>query len=363
MRVVVTCNPGLEEVSIQECHEITGKEFSAVHKGLIWGEVSEEDIFRLNYLGKTIHKVILVLDFGEFNTLNDLYTRAKSIDYTRYILPEQRFAVKTKRSGTHDFTSMDVSRVIGQGIVDSYLDSTGIRIRANLKHPDIRFLVEVRENWFFLGVDTTGESLHNRWYRKYTYITALKSTIAHSMVRISGLSQKQSFIDPMCGVGMIPIEAYHYLSRTPNRNRRFMFESFSWTDLDVFKRIKENHEEQKVNAEIKGFDINPVVVDYARKNSELADAEIDFFVSDARKYNFHEDIICVDLPYGVRLRRINLRALYSEFFKNVYDCGFKTLVFITASRNRRFIPDYVVPERTFFVNYDDLQTIVYLVRK
>jgi len=363
MRVAITCNPGLEEVSIQECSEITGKPFAEVHRGLICGKVSEEDIFRLNYLGKTIHRVILVLDSGEFTSLEDLYTRARSIDYTEYILPDQRFAVKTKRSGVHNFTSVDVSRIVGQAVVDSYLESKNIRIRANLKHPDVRFLVEVRDNWFFLGIDTTGNSLHNRWYRTYTYITALKSTIAHSMVRISGFSQEDSLVDPMCGVGMIPIEAYHYLSKKPNKYRSFMFENFFWINTEEFTEFKRRYSEREVSPDIRGFDINPVVVEYARKNSERAEAQLEFFVSDATRYRFEEDVVCVDLPYGVRLRKINLRKLYSEFFRNLYDCGFRRLTFITAKRNRRFIPEYVIPSKVFHVNYDELETVIYLVEE
>lgn len=360
MEILVTCNPGLEEVSVKECEELVGREFLLVRKGLIHGSVREKDIFALNYLGKTIHKVILLIDYGEFSDLNDLYRKTRAIDYTQYFLPEQRFAVRTKRFGTHEFTSMDVSRVVGQAIVDSYLESKSIRVRANLKNPDIRFLVEVRDDWYYFGIDTTGNSLHNRWYRKYTHITALKSTIAHSMVMVSGL-KKESFIDPMCGVGMIPIEAYHHLSKTPNKHRRFMFENFFWLDVDEFHDFKQRHIEQEVCADIYGSDINPKVISYAKKNAKIAGAEVEFFVSDARTYRFEHDVVCVDLPYGIRLKKVNLKNLYSRFFENLYDCGFSTLVFITAERNRRHVPEYVIPEKEFRVDYDDLDVIIWLV--
>ena len=340
MQFVATCTPGLEEISIKELEEKFGIEASILHKGALCFEGREEHIYELNYLAKTLHKIVVLLFKEEVNDLKDIYKLARVIDYTKFILPSQSFAVRAKRSGKHDFTSIDIAREVGQGVIDSYSACTGKKLRVNLSSPDIRVLCELRDRSFWLGLDTTGESLHKRWYRKHSFITSLRSTIAHGMVMLSGLERDKSFHDPMCGTGMLTIEAFHRLSEKPNKCRNFAFEKFSWLELEEFEKLKRKHREKNVNALILASDRNSKVVKLAKENASLGEAEkIKFFVADATEIKLDSEIICTDLPYGIRLRKVNLKKLYTKFFENLEkSANFDKLVFITAKRCLRFLP-------------------------
>ena len=363
--LIATCNPGLEEVAIEEVLGL-GLEANPFKKGSIRIEGDTRDIVRLNYLSKTLHRIVLVLVKGEVDGLDGIYTLARSVDYEALLPPSQSFAVRSNRVGVHPFTSMDISRVVGQAVIDTYLQRGLKRPPVDLTSPDVTILAELRDGSFWMGIDTTGESLHRRWYRRFTYITSLKSTIAHSMVRLSGLREGESLLDPMCGTGIIPIEAYHYLSGTPNLGRPFAFERLLWFPKEELEAVVEDHrEETPVGARIIGFDINRKVVERARGNAREASASIDLFVGDARRMPLKADIVCVDLPYGVRLRGVNLYRLYSAFFANLRRSECRRVVFITARQSLKYVPRLhpfkVI--RHFNINYCDLEAKIFVAER
>ncbi len=336
---VATCTPGLEKICLKELEKKFGIKARVLHMGRLKFDAEKERIPELNYRTKTLHRIILLLAEGEAFTLDEIYKIAKDIDYTEFILPTQSFAVKTKRFGEHAFTSMEISAVIGQAVIDSYQQSTGKRLKVNLSNPDIRILAELYENKLWIGIDTTGDSLHKRWYRKHTFITSLRSTIAHAMVMLSELSESSSFLDPMCGTGMIPIEAFHYLAETPNLKRTFAFERFPWLSKEIFEKVKQKFLQKNLDAKIFGSDINKKVVLLAKENAREAFAKVYFFIADACKTPIKAEIICTDLPYGIRLRKINLKKLYAKFFTNLEKSeACRKVVIITAEKSFRLIP-------------------------
>lgn len=366
MEFIATCTPGLEEISIEELEERFKIKARILHKGALIFKGKEKHIYQANYLAKTLHRIIILLAKAETKDLDEIYQIAKEIDYSEFILPDQAFAVKSKRSGEHEFTSIDIARVVGQAVIDSYKQSMGKRLKVNLSSPDIRVLCELREKNFWLGLDTTGDSLHKRWYRKYSFITSLRSTIAHSMVILSGIKQNKSLHDPMCGTGMLPIEAFHYLAQKPNKYRTFAFEKFSWLNLEYFVKLKTSHKENEVRASILSSDKNPKVVKLAKENALLGEAEqIKFFVADATKIKLATEIICTDLPYGIRLRKVNLKKLYTNFFENLkMNTDLEKLVFITAKRCVKFLPKpfpFEI-EKIYDLSYGEVEARIFLCR-
>ncbi len=56
--------------------------------------------------------------------------------------PEESFAVRARRTGTHSFTSMDVQREVGAAILAK---TRSLNTRVNLTNPDKQIFVEIRE--------------------------------------------------------------------------------------------------------------------------------------------------------------------------------------------------------------------------
>ena len=338
---------GIEDVSAKEILRMLGCKVDVGVGKVFFESKIEEAVYSLNLMARTLHKVFIQLCKEKFVFLDDLYRFAKNIDYTWFIREEQSFAVRSERVGVHNFTSMDVSRVVGQAVIDSFLESCGKRLKVNLDEPDVEIYAFVKENDFLLGVNTTGESLHKRGYRVYEHPAALKSTLACGMLQISGWKQENSIIDPMCGGATIPIEAA-FITRNmaPNRFRK----NFAFLKLKIFEekefeefRMKILENEKTGDSHIFGMEKFRRHLEGGIKNAEKAQVRdsILFKLGDAtRKADYPDtdlDFIVVNPPYGVRMiPQGSPIKLYRSFLKTLKDVASgATLVLITAA-SRRF---------------------------
>jgi thiamine biosynthesis protein ThiI len=57
------------------------------------------------------------------------------------------FAIRARRTGKHDFTSMDLAKKLGSSILDKYKDR---KLKVDLSKPDIAVHVEVRSKKFYI---------------------------------------------------------------------------------------------------------------------------------------------------------------------------------------------------------------------
>lgn len=112
------------------------------------------------------------------------------------------FRVTTKRHGDHEFTSTDVQRWAGAGIVDRYATAV------DLENYDCHVRVDVIDRTVLVGVQLTEASLSKRFPRVYNPPTALKPNVAYAMLRWTiGERAQGSLLDPFCGAGTVLLEA------------------------------------------------------------------------------------------------------------------------------------------------------------
>ncbi|OYT65297.1 tRNA (guanine-N2)-dimethyltransferase [Candidatus Bathyarchaeota archaeon ex4484_205] len=363
--ILATTTRGLEEVSIEEIEEITGRESWVEHKGMVGIRGSEEDIIRLNIFGRTIYRVIMLLKRGKFRNLDDLYTECRRVDFSRYIYRTQSFAVVPKRSGEHDFTSLDIGRIVGQAIIDSYMESEGVRLKVNLRSPHIRVITEVRGERYWIGLDTTGErSLAKRGYRVFNHPAPLNPAIGYSLIKIAEWRSEESLLDPMCGGGTIPIEAARAALNKINE-RDFDFLRFYFLNRRKYLEILKSQEKPKGEIKwIEGSDINPKYIKGALMNADKADVKsyVKFTVYDACERPLDFEKIVVNLPYGVRTPRRGLKETYHCFSKNLKLYDWKCLVVMTAE-GRLFKKIHGEPDREFKIQYGDLDTDLLIYHK
>ena len=330
---VATCNAGLEEIASREVRRLIGSKPKKLHEGAIAFRGKPRDMFLLNYCSRSLHRIILCLWKGRFSDLGDIYRKIRKLELSEYIAQNQSFAVVAERLGEHDFTSVDLAATVGKAIIDSYRASKGVRLKVNLDSPDVCFRCEARENHFWMGIDTTGESLHKRWYRKFSGKAPVKSTIAASMIMLSEFRYGETLLDPFCGVGTIPIEAALLAQRkAPNQNRSFAFENLEFLDLDYFEALKQRlrARERKLKGKIEGIDIASDAIEQARANARAAGVRIRFRRGDATRIGLSCDRLVSDLPFGIRTSPHNLRELYAKFFSNLARSEVKRAVLLTT---------------------------------
>ena len=337
-KFLATTIRGLEDIAIKEVEELLRKDAEKIGEGKIKWIGEERDVFIVNYLARSIHRVIVLLIEEKFTDLTDIYKKFASIEYSSYIAPKQSFAVITRRKGKHNFTSVDVSREVGQAVIDSYLRERGIRLRVNLDNPDIIMRVYVDNGKIMGGIDTTGQvSLHRRGYRVYQHPASLKTTIAYSLLKIADWKFGESLIDPMCGGGTIPIEAALYARNIPPgkfRKVEYAFEKLTFMDRQPFEELELKKLEREIDLNIVATDISKKHINGAIKNARSAGVLdfIQFSVADARRVNLDYDKIIVNVPYGIRMGSIKrIGKLYREFIDNLTKHSWRRLVVIVGS--------------------------------
>ena len=155
---------GLEDAAAKECEEIIGAE-AEPDVGKIFFQANERQIIRLNLASRTLHRIFIMLARAHVETIEDVYKVAREVDYTRFIEADQSFAVKGERhSKDKPFTSMDMAASVGRAVIESFRERTGVRLRVNLDQPDVQLYSLIRDSEFLLGLNTTGKSLHRRFY-------------------------------------------------------------------------------------------------------------------------------------------------------------------------------------------------------
>lgn len=359
----LTCTPGLEFISVRELESKGLGEVIEVRKGRgrIFFESEFERIPEIHCSMRTAERVVLLLHHGRAGSLDDIYRALRGVDFS-FIEPEWSFAVRPTRVGEHDFTSVDIGRVAGQAVIDSYAQARGVRLKVNLDEPDVIVKCDLISDELIVGVDMTGdEGLHKRRYRVYQHPAPLNPTIAASLVYLSGWTHESSLLDPFCGSGTILFEAGMIARNTPicKFRRDFSF-------LKFFKELPEI-EEREVGLKLYGVEKFKKHLEGARRIAEYVGIHPIFIKGRAERVSeyFEEvDYVITNPPYGLRVGRKGLiEELYSRFLESVSSILKRKMIVITKEREifRRYARNFFSKIIEYDAKYGDLPVGIYSV--
>ena len=194
-----------------------------------------------------------------------------------------------------------------------------------------------------VGLDTTGDSLHKRGYRKLVAKAPIAENLAAALIMLTPWRGDRILVDPFCGSGTIPIEAAMMAANmAPGMNRDFL--SQEWKHLISNKTWYDCMDEANdlvdlsVETDIQGYDIDSDMVSIARENAKLAgvDKLIHFQtrgverLSHPKKYGF----VITNPPYGERIyEKDKIDALYQTIGERYKMLDSWSLYMITAYEN------------------------------
>ncbi|MDZ4660643.1 MAG: THUMP domain-containing protein [Pseudomonadota bacterium] len=279
-----------------------------------------EDCYRANLNLRTASRVALpVLEF-EARSPEELYEGVKKHDFTQYIEVTGTVAVdaSVQESVFHDQRFFALK--IKDAIVDQFREKFNERPNVEKDTPDLRIMAKAIGNRMFLSIDTSGDPLFKRGYRKESTEAPLKETLAAGLIKLSGWDGVTNIIDPMCGSGTFLIEAaLMATSVAPGTLRkRFAFQKFKNFDKNVWSHLVQaamDLEKEEITAQFFGYDINSKAISIAKATAREAGVDhlIKFSRIDARMLTppIDKGIIIVNPPFGERMG-------LSEQLKDVY---------------------------------------------
>lgn len=305
--LIAPCLFGMESTVSYELKKM-GIAVTKVTDGRVRFQGDASDIARANIGLRTAERVLL--NIGEFRAMSfeQLYQGIKALPFEKYIRKNDAFPIaKAKTVNSKLFSVPDIQSVAKKAVVDRLKAKyrTDLFPERETEYPITVFLhKDVAE----VTIDTSGLALHKRGYRERSGPAPLRETIAAFMVLGTPWKPPRPLIDPMCGSGTILIEAAMIAANIkPGVNRNFIGENFAFLPKESWKAEREDalSGEQELEFRLKGFDIDPEVIEIARENAELAGVGhlIDFEQRDLKDLHSEEEygFIITNPPYGERL--------------------------------------------------------------
>ena len=173
----------------------------------------------------------------------------------------------------------------------------------------------IRKNRVEIMLDTSGDGLHKRGYRRNATGAPIKETLAAAIADLGRVRRDTLVQDPFCGSGTMVIEAAQKaMNIAPGLRRRFCAEHYGFVPQKVWAEQREKAlSEVRMDAAFEGFgwDIDPAAVELATQNAKLAGvgerchfevADVADFVPDAAA------TVLTNPPYGERLGDLETAA-------------------------------------------------------
>ena len=276
-------------------------------------------LYRANLSCRTALRILMPILTFRANNADEVYENVKKVNWEKYLNVKKTFSVDaTVHSETFTHSKFVAYRV-KDAIADFFMEKQGSRPSVRIDNPDLFLNIHISHNDCTLSLDSSGESLHRRGYRKEQTDAPLNEVLAAGMLLLSGWNGQCDFVDPMCGSGTLLIEAALIALNIPPciYRRQFAFEKWNDFDRDLFDEVyNDDTQERDFNFKIKGSDISSGALKICRENIESAGLSkyIDVEhapISEFKPYK-RKALMVTNPPYGERLKLSDLDALYSE---------------------------------------------------
>ena len=317
--MIAPCHFGLEAVLKKEIIDL-GYEVLSVEDGRVTFAGDENVLCRANVFLRTAERVLLKIGSFHAETFEELFQGTKNLPWEAYIPEDGKFWVaKAASVKSRLFSPSDIQSIMKKAMVERLKSVYHVQwfAESGASYPVRVFLMKDEVT---VGLDTTGESLHKRGYRKLTAKAPIAENLAAALIMLTPWKSDRILVDPFCGSGTFPIEAAMMAAHmAPGMNRSFLAED--WTHITARKNWYRAMDEaasmvnMEAETDIQGYDIDDKMVAVARENARLAGVEdmIHFQrrsvenLSHPKKYGF----IITNPPYGERLEdKETLPAIY-----------------------------------------------------
>ena len=307
--LIAPCHFGMEAVLKREIYDL-GYEISNVDNGKVTFVADAEGIARANIFLRTTERILLKIASFKAVTFDELFEQVKAIPWENFIPENGKFWVtKANSVSSKLFSPSDIQRIVKKAMVERMKQTyhTDWFEENGAAYP---LRISIVKDVVTIGLDTTGESLHKRGYRKFTAPAPVTETLAAAILLLSPWRADRVLTDPFCGSGTIPIEAAMIARNiAPGMEREFLAEN--WDNLVPKKAWYEAVEEandmirRDVELNIQGYDLDGEVLKMARSNAALAGVAEDIHFQQRDVKDFHNPkkygFVISNPPYGERL--------------------------------------------------------------
>ena len=307
LKFTAPCLFGVESIAAGELSRM-GIENVTAENGRVCFEGDFNTLARANICSRYLERVCICVGEFDATSFEELFQNVKKLPWEDFIGKTDAFPVNGYSLNSALFSIPDCQAITKKAIVErlkskyniSWFEETGTEFK-------IRF--SILKNRVTMMIDTSGEGLHKRGYRRNSNMAPLKETLAAAMCDTARIYPDTKLFDPFCGSGTILIEAAMMAKKmAPGLRRFFAAEKFGFVPEKVWREERSRAQDQilsNIDFEAVGYDIDPDAVRLTEENAAKAGVSkyVKVYNADVRKFEAPRErcLIITNPPYGERL--------------------------------------------------------------
>ena len=307
INLIAPCLFGVESVAADEFRRM-GFEDIVTENGRVKLSGNGNMLARANICSRFAERILI--NVGEFSALSftELFDGVKALPWENFIGRDDAFPVNGWSINSKLFSIPDCQSIIKKAIVERLKLKYRISVFPETG-PEYKIRFSIMKDNVTMMIDTSGEGLHKRGYRRNSNDAPLKETLAASMCDLARIYPDTKLFDPFCGSGTILIEAALMAkSIAPGLRRFFAAERFGFLEDKIWQEERTRAQDlirPTVDFEAQGFDIDPEAIELTLANAKKAGVERYVKASVADIKNFtppkERSLTITNPPYGERL--------------------------------------------------------------
>lgn len=284
-----------------------GAQNVAVTDGRVAFDGDEDVLAAANLWSRCAERVLILLATAAVTTFDELFDAVSAVPWEEFIPADGAFPVKGSSLSSQLSSVPACQSIVKKAVVErlkrghktALLPETGALYK-------VRF--SIRKNVAEIMLDTSGDGLHKRGYRRNATLAPIKETLAAAMIDLGRIYPDTRAEDPFCGSGTLIIEAALKAANiAPGLRRRFAAEQYAFIPAEAWRRQR-----QKALDEVRrdctfqgvGCDVDPAAIAVAQANAKKAGVEklCSFSVADVADFAPQPGaMVFTNPPYGERL--------------------------------------------------------------
>ena len=267
------CPRGLETLLQDELAALGATELKITHGGVHFaGDWAV--CYRANLESRLATRILWHLVTGPYTREDDIYRLAVRQLWPNHFSVANTFRVVTTAIKC-PLKSLDfVTLRVKDAVCDRFREDAGERPNIDTRYPDVSVHVFLTADRCTLYLDTSGQPLWQRGFRRASVDAPVKENLAAGILKLSGWQPDTPLVDPMCGSGTFLLEAVQMaLDRAPGLDRHFGFERLKKFDAALWTHIRNAalaRVKNPAQLDIRGSDHDERAVRAARRNLEEA---------------------------------------------------------------------------------------------
>ena len=302
-KFVALCAEGLEDILIEDLKQYDSRTFKK-YKGLVIFNF-DGDPKHLPRIKTADDILLLITTFKGITrykkSLQSIreQTAKSDIDAALSIISQIRgftnnYYINASYVGRRDYKSGEIEGAVQDGILKNHVWEPG---------EELLFRPILRPDVSLLGISILDVPLHIKNRLLETVPGSIKSSIAVSLLKIANANPEDTLLDPMCGSGIIPIEA------------------------------------QDIVREAMGIDIDENIINSANINAGEKDVNVKFIKGDSTKIKLGEKVtkIVSNLPFDKQVKVKDVDKFFSKLLEHMVDVTTEQAVFVFLTRQPKIL--------------------------